>query len=59
MEDSFLTRLPEDIIMRSPIQTAAILIAIIGLTACNTVSGAGRDISSVGHETTKAADGAK
>lgn len=51
--------LPKDIIMKSNIHAAAILIAIMGLSACNTVAGAGRDVSSVGHETTKAADGAK
>jgi predicted small secreted protein len=37
------------------IKTAAILVAIIGLAGCNTVSGAGKDMSSAGHAVIKAA----
>ena len=37
------------------IKTAAIRVAIIGLAGCNTVSGAGEDMSSAGHAVTKAA----
>ena len=35
------------------------LAATMLLSACNTVSGAGKDVSSVGNATTKAADKAK
>ena len=34
---------------------AATLAAALGLTACNTVAGAGKDVSSVGKATTKTA----
>ena len=37
------------------IKTAAILVAMLGLVGCNTVSGAGKDVSSAGHAVTKAA----
>ncbi len=39
-------------------QVAAVisLIALLALTACNTVAGAGKDVSATGHATTKAAD---
>lgn len=37
------------------IKTAAILVAMLGLAGCNTVSGAGKDVSSAGHAVTKAA----
>jgi predicted small secreted protein len=39
-------------------QIAAVLslVALLALTACNTVAGAGQDVSAVGHGTTKAAD---
>ena len=37
------------------IKSAAILVAMLGLAACNTVSGAGKDMSSAGHAVTKAA----
>ncbi len=37
------------------IKMAAILVAMLGLAACNTISGAGKDMSSAGHAVTKAA----
>ncbi len=45
--------------MKSSIQIAATGAALMLLAACNPVAGAGKDVSSVGHETTKAADKAK
>lgn len=39
--------------------TAILLGAVSLLSACNTVAGAGEDVSSVGHATTNAADSAK
>lgn len=44
--------------MRTMLATS-ILAAALLLVACNTVSGAGKDVSSVGDATTKAADKAK
>ncbi|HEY0316166.1 MAG TPA: entericidin A/B family lipoprotein [Sphingomonas sp.] len=41
------------------IVTAGLMVGIFALTACNTVAGAGKDVSSVGHATTKAADTSK
>ena len=38
---------------------ASALIATLALTACNTVSGAGKDVSSAGKAVTKTADKAK
>ncbi len=38
---------------------AVALVASIGLSACNTVAGAGKDVSSVGKATTKAANDVK
>jgi len=35
--------------------TAVILVAMLGLAGCNTISGAGKDVSSAGHAVTKAA----
>lgn len=40
-------------------RTIAIIAAVFALTACNTVSGAGRDVSSVGKAVTKTADDVK
>jgi entericidin B len=37
------------------IKMAAILVAMLGLAGCNTISGAGKDVSSAGHAVTKAA----
>ena len=37
--------------------TVAVLgVAAMGLSACNTVSGAGKDVSALGHDTTRAAN---
>lgn len=41
------------------IAMAGLVAAALLTTACNTVAGAGKDVSSVGHATTKAADKAK
>ena len=35
--------------------TTAVLLAAVSLTGCNTMSGAGKDVSSAGHAVTKAA----
>jgi predicted small secreted protein len=37
----------------------AALVASLGIAACNTVAGAGEDVSSAGHAVTGAADDAK
>ncbi|ODU21455.1 MAG: entericidin EcnAB [Sphingomonas sp. SCN 67-18] len=37
----------------------ACLASMIALSACNTISGMGRDVSSVGKTVSKTADGAK
>lgn len=37
----------------------ACLASMIALAACNTISGVGRDVSSVGKTVSKTADGAK
>jgi predicted small secreted protein len=44
--------------MRTILILSTVAAALL-LTACNTVSGAGKDVSSVGDATTKAADKAK
>jgi entericidin B len=36
-----------------------VIASAFAVSACNTVAGAGKDVSSVGHATTKAADGSK
>lgn len=41
------------------IVTLGLVAGMFTLAACNTVAGAGKDVSSVGHATTDAADGAK
>ncbi len=41
------------------IVTIALLISGLAVAGCNTVSGAGKDVSSVGKATTKAAEKAK
>lgn len=41
------------------ILTAGLIAGAFLTTACNTVAGAGKDVSSVGHATTKAADNNK
>lgn len=40
-------------------RTLAILTAVLALSACNTISGAGKDMSSVGKAVTKTADDVK
>ena len=35
--------------------TTAVLLAALSLSGCNTMSGAGKDVSSAGHAVTKAA----
>lgn len=39
--------------------TAGLVMGALAIAACNTVAGAGKDVSSVGNATTKAADKAK
>ena len=41
------------------ILTAGLIAGALAATACNTVAGAGKDVSSVGKATTKAADKSK
>ncbi len=41
------------------IVTVAAIVSGLALTACNTVEGAGKDVSSVGKTVAKTADGAK
>jgi len=45
--------------MLRKIVTAGLLAGMFTLAACNTVAGAGKDVSSVGNATTKAADKSK
>ncbi len=45
--------------MRHAMITAAVLLAGLSLAACNTVSGAGKDMSSAGKAVTKTANDAK
>lgn len=45
--------------MKKTANVAVIAAVMAMLAACNTVAGAGRDVSSVGHATTKAADKSK
>ena len=42
--------------MKRRIIMASALVTALGLTACNTVSGAGKDVSSAGKAVTKAAE---
>lgn len=42
--------------MRNLVVTAAVLLAGLSLAACNTVSGAGKDMSSAGKAVTKTAE---
>ncbi|AOX17831.1 entericidin [Kozakia baliensis] len=43
--------------LRRAVQTVALLTALSGgLVACNTVSGAGKDVSSIGHDVTHGAN---
>ncbi len=45
--------------MRTTLIVATSLVAAFALSACNTVAGAGKDVSSVGKATTKAANDVK
>jgi entericidin B len=45
--------------MRKIITLGFVAGALLATTACNTVAGAGKDVSSVGNATTKAADKSK
>jgi entericidin B len=45
--------------MRAPLALAATLIAMLALAGCNTVSGAGKDVSSTGKAITKTAEDVK
>lgn len=52
-----VTPLPKETTLRNRnIQRAAILLACLGLTACNTVQGVGRDVQSVGKAVERTAD---
>ena len=42
-----------------PLVILAVLAASLAVTACNTIAGAGRDVSSVGHAVTNTANDAK
>jgi predicted small secreted protein len=54
----YLHRTQETVTMRKIIVLAA-LAASLALAACNTVAGAGKDVSSAGHAVTDTADDAK
>jgi len=41
------------------VMIAGLVLGTLAVSACNTVAGAGKDVSSVGHATTKAADSNK
>ncbi len=45
--------------IRAAFATALLLGSVTLLSACNTVEGAGQDVSSAGHAVTNAADSAK
>lgn len=45
--------------MRKVIVLAVVAFASVGLAACNTIEGAGKDVSSVGKATTEAAKDVK
>ena len=45
--------------MRNVIVLAVVAFASVGLAACNTIEGAGKDVSSVGKATTEAAKDVK
>ena len=46
-------------IMRTPVTLAIALVSVLALGACNTVSGAGKDVSSAGKAVTKTAEDVK
>jgi predicted small secreted protein len=45
--------------MRKLIPIAACAVAALAVTACNTIAGAGQDVSAAGHAVTKTAQDAK
>ncbi len=45
--------------MRTPVTLAIALVSVLALSACNTVSGAGKDVSSAGKAVTKTAEDVK
>lgn len=45
--------------MTRKILSAALIVTALGLSACNTVAGAGRDVSSAGKAVTKTANDVK
>jgi predicted small secreted protein len=45
--------------MRAPASLAVALVAVLALAGCNTVSGAGKDVSSTGKAITKTAEEVK
>lgn len=45
--------------MRAPATLAVALFAVLALAGCNTVSGAGKDVSSAGKAVTKTAEDVK
>jgi entericidin B len=49
----------KELIMVRKILTVGLIAGTFAISACNTVAGAGKDVSSVGHATTKAADSNK
>ncbi|TLU72985.1 entericidin A/B family lipoprotein [Lichenicoccus roseus] len=40
----------------SLLAAAALSLGLLGLTACNTISGAGKDVSAAGHDVTHVTD---
>jgi predicted small secreted protein len=45
--------------MRTPAPRLATILTLLALTACNTISGAGKDLSSAGKAITKTAEDVK
>lgn len=45
--------------VRASLTLAVLLLAGLGVSACNTVAGAGKDVSSVGHDVTNGAGSVK
>jgi predicted small secreted protein len=45
--------------MRTPVTLAIALVSVLALGACNTISGAGKDVSSAGKAVTRTAEDVK
>lgn len=45
--------------MKTPAILAVAIVSILGLSACNTISGAGKDVSSAGKAVTRTANDVK